>query len=91
MIVRRLIVHGEVQGVFYRGWTIDTARRLGLDGWVRNRHDGSVEILVAGNESAVQDLIHRCQTGPPAATVDRIEVEETAEQPAPGFRQRATI
>jgi acylphosphatase len=91
MIRRRLIVHGEVQGVFYRGWTVDTARALGLDGWVRNRRDGSVEILVAGDEAAVQRLIDRCRGGPPAARVERIEVEEAAEQPAPGFRQRATV
>ena len=51
-VTRRLAVHGRVQGVFYRGWTVDAAPALGLDGWVRNRRDGSVEILAAGPEEA---------------------------------------
>ena len=87
---RRLIVTGRVQGVWYRGWTVDQARALGLDGWVRNRRDGSVEIFVAGPEHAVAELIRRCHEGPPAARVERVAVEES-EEPAPtGFDQRPT-
>jgi acylphosphatase len=89
-MVRRLVVRGRVQGVFYRGWSVDAARSLGLDGWVRNRRDGSVEMLVAGSEEAVAAMIARCRTGPPAARVERIEVEETAEEPGPGFEARPT-
>ncbi len=89
-MIRRLIVHGRVQGVWFRGWTVDAARELGLDGWVRNRRDGSVEILAAGPEDAVAALIERCRRGPPAARVERVEVEESDEKPAPGFAQRPT-
>jgi len=87
---RRLIVHGRVQGVWYRGWTVDQATALGLDGWVRNRRDGSVEMLVSGPEAAVAALIRRCHEGPPAAQVERIEEMETDETPPKGFAQRPT-
>jgi acylphosphatase len=89
-MIRRLIVHGRVQGVWYRGWTVDTARALGLDGWVRNRRDGSVEILASGAEEDVSLFIERCRAGPPAARVDRVEIQETGETVSPGFAQRPT-
>jgi len=89
---RRLIVHGQVQGVFYRGWAVETARALGLDGWVRNRRDGTVEMLVAGPDAAIESLIARCRQGPPAARVERIDVQATeAEEVPSGFAQRATV
>jgi acylphosphatase len=87
---RRLIVHGRVQGVWYRGWTVDQAEELGLDGWVRNRRDGTVEILVAGPDEAVAELIARCRSGPSAAQVERIEELDTDETPPAGFAQRPT-
>jgi acylphosphatase len=86
----RLIVHGRVQGVWYRGWTVDTARALGIDGWVRNRRDGSVEIVAQGPEEAISLFIERCHQGPAAARVDRIEIEETDEAVPTGFGQRPT-
>ena len=89
-IVRRLRIFGRVQGVWYRGWTVDTARQLGLDGWVRNRLDGSVEALASGPECAVEALIARCREGPSAARVERIEVEESDEEVGAGFEQRPT-
>jgi acylphosphatase len=89
-MIRRLFVHGRVQGVWYRGWTVDTARALGLDGWVRNRRDGSVEILAAGSEEAMALFIERCGEGPAAARIDRIDVEETDEAVPAGFAQRPT-
>jgi acylphosphatase len=89
-MIRRLVVHGHVQGVWYRGWTVDQARALGLDGWVRNRRDGTVEILASGPEDAVEDLIARCHDGPPAARVEQVEVVETDEDVPRGFTQRAT-
>ena len=90
-MIRRIRVIGRVQGVWFRGWTIDRARALGLSGWVRNRRDGSVEILASGEEAAIDALIARCRSGPPAARVDRVAVEETDEAPEPGFAQRPTL
>ena len=90
-MIRRLIVHGRVQGVWYRGWTVDRARALGLNGWVRNRRDGSVEILVSGPDADVEALIERCREGPEAARVDRIDAEDTDEEVPEGFTQRPTV
>ena len=89
-MVRRLVIHGRVQGVFYRGWTVETARALGLNGWVRNRRDGTVEMLIAGDDEAVAAMIARCREGPPAARVERIEVEESDEAAPAGFEARPT-
>lgn len=91
MIVRRLVIHGRVQGVFYRGWTVETARALSLSGWVRNRRDGTVEAVIAGQEEAVERMIERCHEGPAAALVERVEVEEAGDEPPGGFEQRPTV
>ena len=88
---RRLSINGRVQGVFYRAWTVETARKLGLDGWVRNRRDGSVEILVRGTDEAIEALVELCREGPPAAQVERIDVEEADEAVAEGFESRRTV
>ena len=88
---KRVRVFGRVQGVWFRGWAVDEARGLGLDGWVRNRRDGSVEMLLAGSEQAIATMIWRAHRGPSAAHVERIETEDTEEAPAPGgFEQRPT-
>ena len=68
-----LRVQGRVQGVCYRAFVRDEARALGLDGWVRNRPDGSVELLAEGEAEALAALVDRCTVGPPAARVDRVE------------------
>ncbi len=89
--LRRLRIYGRVQGVWYRGWTVEAARQLGLDGWVRNRRDGSVEALVQGPEDRIETLIARCRQGPPAARVERVEVEPAEQEEMPdGFEQRPT-
>ncbi len=85
---KKLRVHGEVQGVWYRAWSAETAWELGLRGWVRNRRDGTVEMLVHGEPDAIEAMIARCREGPPAARVDRIDVEETAEAAPAGFEKR---
>jgi len=83
----RLRITGRVQGVAYRAWTVDRARALGLDGWVRNRPDGTVEAVAAGPPDAVDALVEACHDGPPAARVAAIDTEP-AEDPGPvGFRQ----
>ena len=92
MIGRKARIHGGVQGVFFRNWTADKARSLGVRGWVRNRSDGSVELAAYGDEAAVEALIAACRTGPPAARVERIEVEEAeGEGPPHDFRVLATV
>lgn len=65
----RLRITGRVQGVWYRGATQAEARRLGVDGWVRNLADGSVEALIEGEADAVRALADWCRTGPPGAHV----------------------
>jgi acylphosphatase len=91
MIARRLLIHGRVQGVWYRGWSVETAHGLGVSGWVRNRRDGDVEMLVAGPEMAVEAMIARCREGPPAARVDRIDVSQSDEAAPAGFEARPTV
>jgi acylphosphatase len=75
---RRVRVTGEVQGVFFRAWTQDQARSLGVTGWVRNATDGSVKAHIEGEEAAIDQLIERMRDGPPAAQVDDVEARETA-------------
>lgn len=81
---------GRVQGVWYRSWTVEQAIARGLDGWVRNRADGSVEALFAGSAPSVREMIAACRKGPAAAVVTDV-IEYPAEQPTePGFVQRPT-
>ncbi|MBR0681190.1 acylphosphatase [Roseomonas eburnea] len=88
MNARRVLIRGRVQGVGYRDWMVREAERLGVQGWVRNRPDGVVEALVAGDEAAVQALLSACRRGPMLARVDEI-TEEFGPPPAePGFRRR---
>jgi acylphosphatase len=90
-LTRRIHVHGIVQGVWFRDWTIREARALGVDGWVRNRRDGTVEALAAGEEDAVNTLIERLRKGSPNARVDRLEIEDSDESVSPGFTRAATL
>lgn len=87
----RVIVEGRVQGVWFRGWTIEQARMRGLDGWVRNRSDGSVEALFSGPPADVAAMVQACRRGPPSALVTRFR-EMPAEAPdAAGFRPLPTL
>lgn len=67
------MVRGRVQGVFFRASAQREARRLGLTGWVKNTTDGSVEILVEGEDERVREFLQWAQKGPSAARVDRVE------------------
>jgi acylphosphatase len=90
-IARRVRITGKVQGVWFRAWTVEQARELGLDGWVRNRLDGSVEALVSGAPAQVEAFIERCHGGSPASRVDGVEVEDTPGIVAAGFTQKPTV
>ena len=90
-IARRIHIKGQVQGVWFRAWTVEQATELGLDGWVRNRHDGSVEAVAAGPADKVEELIARCHRGSPASRVDMVIVEETPGVIAGGFVQKSTV
>jgi acylphosphatase len=89
-LTKRIRVHGHVQGVWFRDWTNREAKTLGIDGWVRNCRDGTVEALVAGDAEAVEAMIARLGDGPPHARVDRLDIEETDESVAPGFIRAKT-
>ena len=78
IVFRRVVVHGRVQGVGFRDWTKRSARRHGIEGWVRNRTDGGVEALFAGSPGAVAAMIEACRNGPPGAAVTSIEEQDAA-------------
>lgn len=88
MMVRHLILHGRVQGVFYRDWTVETARSLGLAGWVRNLPDGTVEAHLEGDPPAIRRMVAAMHDGPPQARVDRIEEREAEAKGLEGFQRR---
>jgi acylphosphatase len=79
---RHVRITGRVQGVFFRAWTQQQARELGVSGWARNASDGSVEAHLEGDEAAVKALIQRLWQGPPSAEVENVEAEEV---PAEGL------
>lgn len=75
-MIAHVEVSGRVQGVGYRAWTEDLARKLNLEGWVRNRPDGSVEAVFSGPEETIARAIDACRRGPAGARVDAVEAEE---------------
>jgi acylphosphatase len=87
----RLRVEGFVQAVGYRNFIIEQATRLNLDGWVRTRADGTVEILVCGETKAVEALVAASMRGPAGSNVKNVELNN-AEPPAEkGFRRRSSM
>lgn len=86
-----LRITGRVQGVGYRAWLAGQAQAAGLDGWVRNRRDGSVEALLSGPADAVDRVAAACRQGPNLAVVDRVQVTDAAAPGQPGFSQGPTL
>jgi acylphosphatase len=78
-VVCHVVVRGRVQGVGYRAWTEDEALRRDLEGWVRNRRDGTVEAVFSGAEDVVAAIIAACRRGPPAARVEAVDVTDGAD------------
>ena len=84
----RVRVTGRVQGVAYRAWAADAARRLGLAGWVRNDPDGAVSALLSGAPAAVERMLAALREGPPAAEVRDVTARPSDERPPTGFAIR---
>ena len=87
-VARRVVVHGSVQGVFFRDTTRRKAQSRGVSGWVRNRSDGAVEALFEGEPQAVDALVAFAREGPRGAQVDRVDVEEAHPEGLGGFEIR---
>ncbi|QJU57188.1 acylphosphatase [Sphingomonas sp. AP4-R1] len=92
MIAKNLRITGKVQGVFYRAWFMEQAHALGLDGWVRNRADGSVEAVVRGAPEMIEAIVARAHAGPPAARVTDVAVtDDESGDVVQGFEKRPTV
>ncbi len=84
-------IAGAVQGVGYRAWATRLAAELGLRGWVRNRTDGTVEILVTGDNDAITAMIEAAREGPRAAHVTEVQVTDDEDHGSVGFTARPTV
>jgi acylphosphatase len=93
MIRKRLRITGRVQGVFYRAWLAEQARSLGIDGWVRNRADGSVEAVVHGPAEMIEAIVAKARQGSPASRVADVAVSEfpPPHEALNGFEKRPTV
>ena len=87
----RLRIEGFVQAVGYRNYVISEAARLGVDGWIRNRSDGTVEALVSGPNAAVETLIGLCMKGPPGSRISNVEMHKAGAPAEKCFRRVASI
>ena len=88
MIRRRVVVHGRVQGVFFRDSTRRLAQQHGIVGWVRNNRDGTVEAVFEGRTDDVQRLVRFVHEGPRGAEVERVEVVDEEPEGLAGFSVR---
>ncbi len=77
-VTKHVIVHGRVQGVGFRAYLCREAERLGVTGWVRNRHDGTVEVMVQGRSEDVTKILDWVRHGPPGARVTAVDVNEAS-------------
>lgn len=86
----RVEIEGRVQGVWFRGWTLQESKRLGLAGWVRNRRDGSVEAVFSGNADDVDEMCQLCYAGPGSAAVTSVRVFDAEPPDHLSFEARPT-
>ena len=87
-VARRVVVHGRVQGVFFRETARRRARRAGVAGWVRNNDDGTVEAWFEGDPDDVEIMVRFAGIGPSGAYVDRVDVDEVEPEDRRGFEVR---
>lgn len=87
-IRRRLVIHGNVQGVFYRDSTRHAARNEGVSGWAANRSDGSVEVVLEGPAGAVESVVGYCRQGPSSADVHSVDEHDEMPEGLTGFQIR---
>jgi acylphosphatase len=85
---RRVVVHGDVQGVFFRDTTRRQASSRGVTGWVTNRSDGAVEAVFEGQPEAVESLVRFCHEGPRGARVERVDVSDEEPEGLASFEVR---
>lgn len=86
----RLRIEGVVQSVGYRAFVVDIARQLHVDGWVRNCYDGTVEALVSGQTTEVENFVAQCMRGPAFAHVENIDLQAADPPEHRGFRRLPT-
>jgi acylphosphatase len=90
-LARSVRIAGHVQAVFFREWTVNLANRLGVNGWVRNRNDGSLEVYAVGNPEQLEKFISELREGSPASRVDNVSVEPADVERVAGFMRRSTL
>ncbi len=88
MRARRVVISGRVQGVGYRDWLVAEAQRTGVDGWVRNGPDGTVEALFYGETDVMEELLRACRRGPRNAVVSQIKEQWDEPPTEPGFARK---
>jgi len=87
----RLRIEGFVQSVGYRNFAIEEARKLALDGWIRNRSDGTVEALVSGSTKSVEAFVSACARGPAGAKITSIDLHNSEPPAEKGFHRRPSM
>lgn len=87
-MVKRVVVSGRVQGVFFRDSVSREAQSRGVAGWVRNTNDGTVEAIFEGDDADVEALVAYCRSGPPDAAVSDVDVSDAVSTGADGFSVR---
>jgi acylphosphatase len=90
-IAVRVVIEGRVQGVGFRWWIMQWANSRGLDGWVRNRREGTVEALFHGPENVVRHMVEFCAKGPENARIRNVREYEDEPPDDPGFIDRPTV
>lgn len=90
-VTKRIVIEGKVQGVGFRWWITEWANARDLEGWVRNRREGTLEALFHGPEESVNHMVEACQHGPQAARIRKVRQYDDEPPEDPGFIQRPTV